>query len=60
MTSSGSCSSIVFTILAVLDVEDCARFVAILWSIWRACNACLWEQRLDNAKVDYILALDTN
>jgi hypothetical protein len=36
MTSSGSFASIMFTILATLDVEDRSRFMAILWSIWRA------------------------
>jgi len=38
-----------FTILATLDVEVRSRFVAILWSIWRA----------RNAKTSCVSALDT-
>jgi len=59
MTSNGSFSSIIFIILATLDVEDHSRFVAILWSIWRARNACLWEQKSFNTKASCLLALDT-
>jgi hypothetical protein len=59
MTSSGSFAYIMFTILATLDVEDRSRFVAILWSIWRARNACLWEQKSVNAKASCVLYLDT-
>jgi len=35
-----------FTILATLDVEDRARFAAILWNIWRTRDIFLWEQKL--------------
>lgn len=58
MTSSGSFSSIIFSILAALDVEDRSRFMAILWSIWCARNTCLWEQKSVNAKASCVLALD--
>jgi len=57
--SSGSFSSIMFSILSVLEVDNHARFVAILWSIWRARNACLWEQNSVNAHASYVLAMDT-
>jgi len=59
MTSSGSFASIIFTILATLDVEDRSRFVAILWSIWLARNACLWEQKYVNATESCVLAIDS-
>jgi len=41
MMSSGSFSSIIFAILIALEVDNRARFVAILWSLWRMRNACL-------------------
>jgi hypothetical protein len=59
MTSSGSFSSIIFSILRVFEVENCDRFVAILWSIWCARNGCLWEQKSANARASCVLALDT-
>jgi hypothetical protein len=40
-------------------VDNRAKFVAILWSIWRARNACLWEQKPVNAHASCVLALDT-
>jgi hypothetical protein len=58
MTSNGSFSSIMFVILRSLEVENRAEFVAILWSIWRARNACLWEQKPVNAHAACVLALD--
>jgi len=45
--------------LGSLEVENRARFVAILWSIWRARNACLWEQKSVNAHASCVLAFDT-
>jgi len=59
MTSSGSFSSIMFATVRSLEVEIHARFVAMLWSIWRARNACLWEQKPVNAHTSCVLALDT-
>jgi len=34
-------------------------FQRILWSIWRARNACLWEQKSTNEHASCVLALDT-
>jgi ribonuclease HI len=42
---SGSFSSIIFAILVDLDAELQARFVAVLWSLWRTRNECLWEHK---------------
>jgi len=41
MMSSGTFSSNIFAILRVLEMDNRARFVAILWSIWRTRNVCL-------------------
>jgi hypothetical protein len=45
MTSSDNFSSILFIILGALEVEDCTRFIVIWWSVWRARNTFLWEQK---------------
>jgi len=58
MTSSGNFSSIIFAILRALEAENYARFVAILWSIWRARNASLWEQKPVIANTSCVIALD--
>jgi len=58
MTSSGSFSSIISAILRAIEAENCARFVAILWSIWRTRNACLWEQKPINTNTSCIILLD--
>jgi len=59
MTSNGSFSFIMFAVTRSLEVENHVRFVAILWSIWCARNACLWEQKPVNAHTSCVLALDT-
>jgi len=59
MMTSGSFSSIIFNILGMLEVENRARFVAILWSIWSTRNTYLWEQKPVNAHASGVLALDT-
>jgi hypothetical protein len=55
---SGNIFSIIFSILRALGVENCARFVAILCSIWRAHNACLWEQKPFHVNTSCVIALD--
>jgi hypothetical protein len=58
MHQSGSFSSIIFAILADLDADTQARFVAILWSIWRTRNDCLWEHKQPSTVTTCRLATD--
>lgn len=57
VTASGSFSFIIFSILTDLDAQKRARFSAIMWSIWRSHNSCLWEQKLkkNSIKTDPLL-----
>jgi hypothetical protein len=42
---SGTFSNIIFSIFISLDEASCARFVAILWSIWHARSEYLWKRK---------------
>lgn len=57
VTASGSFSFIIFSILTDLDAQKRARFSAIMWSILRSHNSCLWEQKLkkNSIKTDPLL-----
>jgi hypothetical protein len=53
---SGSFPSIIFSIFLALEDAKQQLFVAMLWSIWCAHNACIWENKQANPVTTCVLA----
>ncbi|PNX63848.1 hypothetical protein L195_g053718, partial [Trifolium pratense] len=45
---SGSFSSIIFSTISSMKETKQSLFAAVLWSIWRARNECIWENKQAN------------
>ncbi|GAU47271.1 hypothetical protein TSUD_280940 [Trifolium subterraneum] len=55
---SGSFSSIIFSIISSMEETKQSLFAAVLWSIWRARNECIWENKQANPVASCRLAFD--
>jgi hypothetical protein len=55
---SGSFSSIIFCIISSMEETKQPLFAAILLSLWRARNECIWENKQVNPMTSCRLALD--
>ncbi|KAK2371628.1 two-component response regulator ARR10 [Trifolium repens] len=55
---SGSFSSIIFSIISSMEEIKQPLFVTVAWSIWRARNECILENKQANPVISCRLALD--